>query len=97
VRAQAWHGPHQQHENQHKHAGFQQLSLRPGLGTLPPQDASGRPGRGAMQLARRKLRLLQYQSQLRDAVELEADELAGLRANARGQYQQVGAGRGCGP
>jgi hypothetical protein len=57
-----------------------------------PKDTEGRPGRGALQLARRKLRLLSFQTALRDAVEQEADELAKLRATARPLYQQVRAG-----
>jgi len=54
------------------------------------QDTEGRPGRGALQLARRKLRLVDFQRRLRDAVELDADELAKLRQTARPVYQQVG-------
>lgn len=80
--------------------GRRLIGLRPNrlnlLSPPPAQDDRGRPGRGALLLARRKLRLMAYQRSLRDAVEVEADELATLRAMNRGQYLAVsrGAARG---
>lgn len=56
------------------------------------QDSRGRPGRGALQLARRKLGLLEAQRQLRDAVEGFADELAAMRAGNRPMYSAVRGG-----
>jgi hypothetical protein len=77
---------HTSHTHTHTHTHTYKIHPNP---HAPPQDSEGRPGRGALQLARRKLRLLSYQRSLRDAVEIEADELARARATARPMYLQV--------